>query len=196
MTAQPIQSDDALIVVDVQRDFCPGGALPIPGGDEVVPVLNRWIEAFQARGGRVIFSRDWHPHDHRSFTDYGGPWPRHCVQYTAGAEFHPGLSVPRGAQVVSKGSHTGQDQYSALAGTGLAEQLRGQGVHRLWIAGLAQDVCVRETVLDACRAGFQVHVIANATRPVDAQAGKHALDQMRAAGAVIELRELDASDDQ
>lgn len=186
MSAPRIQSDDALIVVDVQKDFCSGGALPIQSGDDVVPVLNEWIEAASTCGARVVFSRDWHPADHASFQEQGGPWPQHCVQNTQGAEFHAQLKVPRSTQIVSKGTARTADNYSAFDGTNLAAQLECQAVRRVWIGGLAQDICVRATVLDACQLGFEVHLIADATRPVDKEQGRKALEEMRAVGAIIE----------
>lgn len=183
-----MKNGDALIVVDVQNDFCPGGALAVPEGDTIVPVLNGWIEAAEAMGIPVVASRDWHPEDHCSFTDQGGPWPRHCVRDTTGAAFHPDLALPPDTIVVSKGRHGDRDNYSAFDDTGLADRLHSLGVQRLWIGGLAQDVCVRATVLDACEAGFDTRLIGNATRPVDVSPGDgdRALEAMRAAGARID----------
>ena len=176
---------DALLLVDVQRDFCPGGFLPIPQGDEVVPVLNRWIGAASAAGVPVYASRDWHPADHVSFQDQGGPWPVHCVQDTPGASFHPDLALPNDAVIISKAQEVDKDAYSALDGTGLTERLRKAGVKRLWIGGLAQDVCVKATVLDALRDGFEVVLIEGGARPVTKQGGREALDAMKGAGAQV-----------
>lgn len=184
MNAQ-LQSGDALLLVDVQNDFCAGGSLPVPGGDDVVPVLNRWIEAAQAARAPVFASRDWHPVGHCSFKQQGGPWPVHCVQDTEGAAFHPGLDLPATAIRVSKGAAFDKDAYSAFDGTGLAAYLRGLGVRRLWVGGLAQDVCVLHTVLDACKEGFETHLIPEGTRPVDPAAAEKADARMRAAGAVL-----------
>lgn len=182
---QPI---DALVVVDVQNDFCPGGALAVEGGDAVVPVLNRAIEAATRQGAIIVASRDWHPPNHVSFEPRGGPWPVHCVQNTKGAAFHPDLRLPPGTPLVDKGADLQRDNYSAFDNTGLAEDLRRQGIERVWVGGLAQDVCVRATVLDALEAGFRVHLIRSATRPVDTQPGDgwRALGEMQAAGATIE----------
>jgi nicotinamidase/pyrazinamidase len=174
---------DALLLVDVQIDFCPGGALPIDRGDDVVPVLNRWVEAAVDSGVPVYASRDWHPRSHVSFRESGGEWPVHCVQDTAGAQFHAGLTLPDTASVVTKGTRFDRDQYSAFDETGLASELRRRGVRRVWIGGLAQDVCVRATVLDALGEGFETIVIADATRPVTAEGGESALEDMRQAGA-------------
>jgi len=184
--AERLGRGDALLVVDVQPDFCPGGALAVPGGDEVIPVLNRWIAAARARGVLVYASRDWHPTQHLSFEAQGGPWPPHCVQDTPGAAYHPALALPEDAVKIAKGTRLDRDQYSAFDGTGLAEHLRRAGVERLWVGGLAQDVCVRASVLDACKEGFAVHLIASATRPVEPEAGEEALREMREAGARVE----------
>lgn len=181
-----LERGDALVLVDVQVDFCPGGALPIERGDDVVPVLNRWIGAAVHAGVPVYASRDWHPAGHLSFVESGGRWPPHCLQDSNGARFHPGLALPPSAVVVTKGVRFDRDQYSAFDGTGLAAELRKRGVRRLWIGGLAQDVCVRATVIDARRNGFEATVIADATRPVTASGGDAANDEMRQAGARFE----------
>lgn len=177
-----LKAGDALLVVDVQNDFCPGGALPIDDGDAVVPVLNRWIDDAVARGVPVYASRDWHPESHLSFQERGGPWPPHCLQDSNGARFHPDLRLPDTAVKVTKGVRFDQDQNSAFDQTGLALQLREQGIVRVWIGGLAEDVCVLATALDARDAGFEVMLIADATRPVSAQGGDEARAQMREAG--------------
>jgi nicotinamidase/pyrazinamidase len=178
---------DALILVDVQVDFCPGGQLAVHEGDQVVPVLNRWIERARRVGALVIASRDWHPPNHASFREQGGQWPRHCVRDELGAEFHPELDLPDEAHVVSKGFERHRDRYSVFdEDDGLADHLRRHGVRRLWIGGLAQDFCVRDTVLDGLNRGFEVHLIADGTRPVDAEQGRQAIAEMRAAGAIIE----------
>lgn len=185
---EKLKTGDALIVVDVQNDFCPGGALAVPDGDAVVPVLNDWIEAATAAGVPVVASRDWHPADHCSFEDRGGPWPRHCVRDTPGGAFHADLALPPDSIVISKGRDRDRDNYSAFDDTGLANRLHGLSVERLFVGGLAQDVCVESTVLDACEAGFETHLIRNATRAVDVSPGDgdRALEAMRAAGARID----------
>ena len=184
MTASPndLRRGDALIVVDVQNDFCPGGALPIAGGDEVIPVLNRWIDAAAARGVSVYASRDYHPIGHMSFEDAGGPWPLHCVQDTEGARFHSDLRLPSSAVVVTKGVRLDQDQNSAFDQTGLGADLRKQGVERVWVGGLAEDVCVLATALDARKEGFDAVLIQDATRPVTESGGQSARAEMQAAG--------------
>jgi nicotinamidase/pyrazinamidase len=179
-----VRPGDALIAVDVQNDFCPGGALPIEHGDEVVPVLNRWVTAAMAKGAPIYASRDWHPVGHISFKERGGLWPPHCIQDTPGASFHPRLQLPESVVKVTKGVRFDQD--SAFDQTGLAFQLRRDGIRRLWVGGLAEDVCVLATVLDGCREGFEVVVIENATRPVTPAGGEQARRRMRDAGAQFE----------
>jgi nicotinamidase/pyrazinamidase len=182
-----LQPGDALIVVDVQVDFCPGGALPIEGGDAVIPVLNRWIAAAIEGSVPVYASRDWHPVGHLSFAESGGPWPPHCLQDRPGAQFHTDLRLPDSTVVVTKGVRFDRDQYSAFDGTGLATELAKRAVRRVWVGGLAQDVCVRATVLDARRHGFEAIVIADGTRPVTRAGGDSANEEMRQAGAGVEM---------
>jgi nicotinamidase/pyrazinamidase len=183
-----MESGDALLIVDVQNDFCPGGALGVREGDQIIPVLNRWIDEAQKKNIPIYLTRDWHPAGHVSFQERGGPWPPHCVQDTTGAAFHPSLQLPKTYEVITKGHEHHADSYSAFGGTDLGERLKKAGVRRLWVGGLAQDYCVRETSLDALRAGFEVHVIVEATRPVDVQTddGKRALEDIRRAGAILE----------
>lgn len=180
-----LQPGDGLLLVDVQNDFCPGGALAIEGGDEVIPALNRWIDAAVARGIPIYASRDWHPVGHVSFREKSGPWPAHCLQDTQGAEFHPDLRLPASAVKITKGVRFDQDQNSAFDETGLAEHLRNDGIRRLWIGGLAEDVCVRATVFDALRLGFECRLIADGTRPVTKEGGDRARQEMLQAGAKL-----------
>ncbi len=181
-----LQTGDALVVVDVQNDFCPGGALPIDRGDEVVSVLNRWIAQAERLGIPVVASRDWHPPKHRSFKPQGGQWPVHCVAETEGAAFHPELKLPEDATIITKGDRSDRDQYSAFDATGLAGALRERGVKRVFVGGLAEDVCVRATALDAVLAKFDTHLIVGATRPVTVEGGKNALAEMREAGVTTD----------
>ena len=184
MTASPneLKAGDALIIVDVQNDFCPGGALPIERGDEVVPILNDWIAAAEADDLPIYASRDFHPQGHMSFSESGGPWPLHCIQDTDGARFHSDLDLPDSAVVVTKGVRLDQDQNSAFDQTGLATDLKKQHVQRVFVGGLAEDVCVLATALDGRREGFEVVLIQNATRPVTPEGGVTARQQMRDAG--------------
>jgi nicotinamidase/pyrazinamidase len=155
-------------------------------GDQIVPVLNQWLGAARAQGIPVYASRDWHPPGHVSFAEQGGRWPPHCIQDTPGARYHPQLDLPDDVVEISKGAQLDRDQYSAFEQTGLAEHLRERGIRRLWVGGLAQDVCVRASVLDGCELGFEMHLIAAATRPVEAGAGRRATLEMKRAGAIIE----------
>lgn len=173
---------DALIVVDVQKDFCPGGALPIAEGDRIVPILNHWIAAAVAKQVPIYASRDWHPVGHISFKGRGGLWPPHCLQDSEGAAFHPDLNLPSSTVIVTKGVRFDQDQNSAFDQTGLAQQLRQDGIRRLFVGGLAEDVCVLATALDARREGFEVVLISDATRPVGEVEGEKARQKMQAAG--------------
>ena len=183
-----MEQGDALLIVDVQNDFCQDGALGIAEGHHVVPVLNRWIAEAEKQNIPVYLTRDWHPAGHVSFKERGGPWPPHCVQGTAGAAFHSDLRIPRHAQIINKGHELHKDSYSAFGGTDLKERLRRTGIKRIWIGGLAQDYCVRETSLDAMAEGFEVHVIVEGTRAVNVEPddGKRALDDIRRAGAILE----------
>jgi nicotinamidase/pyrazinamidase len=177
---------DALLVVDVQRDFCSGGALPIANADEIVPVINDLItEALEAKA-LVVASRDWHPPDHSSFHAFGGIWPMHCVQGSNGAKFHAALRLPGDALIITKGQTVDKDQYSAFDATGLGNELRRRGVNRVLICGLAQNACVRATALDAVEAGFETHLRLSATRPVVSTHGEEAVAEMVRAGVIVE----------
>ena len=176
---------DALIVVDVQNDFCPGGALPIPEGDAVVPAITPWVQAAAEQNALLLFSRDFHPLFHPSFVPQGGQWPVHCVQDTWGASFHPELVIPESGIVVTKGVRFDQDQNSAFDQTGLNHLLSKKQISRLWVAGLALDVCVQATVLDALHLGYSVLLLAQATRATGIERGKAALQHVQQAGAEI-----------
>ena len=177
----------ALIVVDVQNDFCPGGSLAVADGTAVVPPLNRLMKEFLDRGEPVFKTRDWHPAQTKHFEAHGGTWPVHCVQNTPGAEFHPDLIDDPRITIVSKGIDESADGYSGFDGTNLAEILREQGVEEVWVGGLATDYCVKHTVLDARGAGFEVKAQADAMRPVNLKPrdGEQAIEEMRKAGAEI-----------
>ncbi len=179
-----LQPGDAVLVIDVQNDFCPGGALAIPDGDQVIAPLNKWVAAARAAGVPVYASRDWHPANHLSFAPQGGPWPPHCVQDTDGATFHPCLELGD-AIIVTKGTRFDKDQYSAFDETGLAEELKRAGVRRVWIGGLAQDVCVKASAIDAAKAGFEVCLIPGASLPVTPEGGAEAVEEMRKAGVTV-----------
>lgn len=184
----PLRHTDALLVIDVQNDFCPGGRLAVNEGDQIVPVLNAWIDAAEANQATLAFSRDWHPAGHCSFIEQGGVWPIHCIAESEGAELHPHLHLPDQGRIINKGASLAFDQYSPFDRTDLADWLRQRGASRIWIGGLAQDVCVRQTALDAATHGFETHVILPATRPVNLHAGdgEKALREMRQAGVLLE----------
>ena len=193
MAGQGFDTKSALVIVDVQRGFCPGGSLPVPRGDEVVPVLNAYIELAKKAGATIVASRDWHPPDHISFRSRGGPWPQHCVRGTPDAEFHPGLRLPPETIVVSKAQDPDAEAYSAFEGTQLEAKLKERAVERLFVGGLATDYCVKNTVLDALRLGFEVYLLTDAIRAVDVQPGdgERAIQEMLAAGAKpIKLQDL------
>jgi len=182
----------ALLVVDVQKDFCPGGALPAPGGDRIVPPLNRYLAEARAREMPVYASRDWHPPVTTHFTQYGGEWPPHCVEGTEGAQFHPGLTLPAETIVISKGNDPSRPGYSAFdgrtaEGATLFSDLSNRRITRLYVAGIATDYCVKATALDALRAGFEVRILRDAITGIDVQPGdaERALDEMSRAGARI-----------
>ena len=182
----PVEIDKhtALVVVDVQKDFCPGGALAVREGDKVVPVLNKYIEKFRKAGAPIIFTRDWHPLDHSSFKAQGGPWPPHCIQNSDGAKFHPNLSIPLEGEIVSKADKK-DEAYSFFQGTDLAAKLQQRGIKRLLVGGLATDYCVKETVLDGLKHGFEVYHLDDASRGVEVNPGdsERALKEMMAKGA-------------
>lgn len=182
----------ALVIVDVQNDFCPGGALPAPGGSTIVPTLNRYIADARARGFAIVASRDWHPAATRHFKAFGGIWPPHCVQQTPGAAFHPDLALPADATIISKGDSADREGYSAFDGRtadgrSLADHLRNHQVSHLFVGGIATDYCVKETVLDALKRGFRVAVLSDAITGIEAHAGdvQSALDAMQSAGATV-----------
>jgi nicotinamidase/pyrazinamidase len=173
---------DALIVVDVQNDFCPGGALAVSEGDQVIAPLN----ALAREASFVVATRDWHPPDHQSFSSRGGPWPEHCVQGTPGAELHPAIDRSLVEAVVDKGQARDTEGYSGFEETELERLLRDHDVHEVHVGGLALDYCVRATALDARNAGFDVVLHEDATRAVDPAAAGRVLDELRAAGVRIE----------
>ena len=178
--------------MDVQKDFCPGGALAVPAGDRVVPALNRHAATAAAQGWPVYASRDWHPPVTSHFKEYGGEWPPHCVQNTAGATFHDDLRLPASAIVVTKGESPDRPGYSALEGKTsdgrtLLDDLRTRGIDHLYVGGLATDYCVKQSVLDARKAGFGVTVLEDSIAGVDVRPGDsaRAVEEMRSAGANI-----------
>jgi nicotinamidase/pyrazinamidase len=180
-----LSKNEALIIVDVQRDFCPGGALPVPEGDQVVPVLNEYIKLFKKANARIFATRDWHPPNHVSFKTYGGPWPPHCIQQSEGAKFHPDLKLPDDTSIISKAMDPAKESYSGFDGTTLAEDLNKNGAAQVFVGGLATDYCVKNTVLDAINQGFETALLLDATRGINAKPDdvKKAIDEMTAKGA-------------
>lgn len=179
-----VNEQDALIVVDVQNDFCPGGALPVPDGDQVVPILNKYIKKFQRANAQVYATRDWHPPDHSSFEANGGTWPPHCLQESVGAEFHPDLTLPVSVPIISKATTSSKDAYSGFEDTDLKDTLELKGIKRVFIGGLATDYCVKNTVLDALKLGFETIVLVDAIRGVNVHPtdSETALDEMLQTG--------------
>ena len=189
--------ESALLVVDIQKDFCAGGALAAPGGDEIIPAVNRHLANARGREIAVYATRDWHPEQTSHFKEYGGAWPPHCVQGTRGAQFHPDLKLPPDAIIVNKGDDPQRHGYSAFEGhtsdgKPLLDDLRDRRITRVYVMGIATDYCVRESALDALRAGLEVRVLADAIAGIDARPGdaQRALDEISAAGAQI-VHDLD-----
>ena len=182
-----LRKNDALIVVDVQNDFLPGGALAVPGGNEVIAPLSRCIVAFEQRGRPIFATRDWHPPDHCSFQSQGGRWPQHCVAGSHGAQFAAGLHLPASARIISKATDRQADAYSGFQGTDLGAQLSALGCMRVFVGGLATDYCVRATALDARSAGLEVIVLEDAVAAVDATEGdgQRAFQEMREHGVQL-----------
>jgi len=186
-----ITGRSALLIVDVQRDFMPGGALPVPEGDSVVAPINELVGRFEGRELPVILTRDWHPPDHVSFRPRGGPWPPHCVAGTEGAEFHPSLRVPPGALIVSKATERDREAYSGFEGTDLAQALASLGVRRLFVGGVATEYCVRATVLDALRLNYEVLVVEEAVRGISKDGEERAkYEMLREGGILVRLDEI------
>ncbi len=181
-----ITNKDILIIADVQKDFLPGGALGIKESDQIIPVLNDYIDIFKKAKAKIVASRDWHPPNHVSFKDQGGPWPPHCVQETDGAKFSPNLKLPKNVTIVSKATDPAKEAYSVFDGTGLADQLKAQGITRIFIGGLATDYCIVNSVEDAKNAGLASVVLADATCGIDVIPGDvdRAFEKMAANGAV------------
>ncbi len=185
---------DALIVVDMQRDFMPGGALPVQEGDKIIPRLNQYIRLFFERGLPVFFTRDWHPPDHISFKDQGGVWPPHCVEDTEGAKFHPDLYIPPDNRfIISKGTSRDFDAYSGFQGTMLDQLLKERGIKRVFVGGVATDYCVKNTVLGAINLGYEAFLLLDGIKGVDVKQGdsERAIEDMLGAGAVgVEYEEV------
>ena len=188
-----METKKALVIVDVQNDFCPGGALGVQDGDRILPVLNKYIEKFAQAGMPIFFTRDWHPTRTTHFNTDGGSWPRHCVQGSKGAEFHPDLQLGSHAAVLSKGMAVDEDSYSGFEavdsrGLSLGEVLRQSGIDRIYVGGLATDYCVKQTVLDGLAQGFQVVLLRDGVAGVNLQPedSDRAIEDMVKAGITVE----------
>ncbi len=179
----------ALIVVDMQNDFCPGGALAVPEGDKIISDINKLVIDFVKEGCPVIFTRDWHPRNHCSFSENGGMWPVHCVAETEGAAFHRELFIPDAAIIISKAHRPFPDAYSGFQGTDLEHILKLNGVTEVAVCGLATDYCVKATAIDALDAGFIVAVFENAVKAVNVNPddGEEALKEMKSRGIAVEV---------
>jgi nicotinamidase/pyrazinamidase len=173
-----------LILVHLQNDFCPGGALPVTEGDTIIPLINRYIGLFQSAGLPVIATRDWHPSDHCSFKEQGGIWPVHCIQGSRGAQFRADLHIPNGSLIISGATNPQKEAYSTFDGTSLNDHLEDMGAKTLYIVGLATDYCVKQTVLDGRKLGYRVVVLEDAVRGVNLQPddSQKALQEMSEAG--------------
>lgn len=182
-----LHKGDALLIVDVQKDFLPGGNLAVPEGDQVIPALNEYIKRFHEKALPIFASRDWHPVDHCSFRKSGGPWPDHCMQLSRGAELADDLALPPDSVIISKGIDKNIDAYSAFQDTELHDRLKTAGVKRLFVGGLATDYCVLHTVEDARRLGYEVWLLEDAVRAVNVHRGDGllALAKMLKVGAHI-----------
>ncbi|MDE2388474.1 MAG: nicotinamidase [Betaproteobacteria bacterium] len=188
-----LAAGDALIVVDMQNDFLPGGRLAVAGGDDIIPQLNRYLAYFAAHRLPVFATRDWHPPDHCSFQAQGGPWPPHCIAGSDGAAFHPALELPAAAHIISKAMTRESDAYSGFSGTQLDELLRSLHIRRVFTSGVATEYCVLNTVKDALRLQYATVVLEDAVCAIDRQPGdgQHALREMMQLGAQsIRYREL------
>lgn len=197
LTEPAMLNDAALVIVDMQNDFLPGGSLPVPGGDEIIATLNQYIRAFDAAGAPILATRDWHPAKTTHFQNQGGAWPVHCVQGTHGAELHKDLDLPAGTVIISKGMGATEDAYSGFqgiddAGAPMAETLRDRGVRHLYIGGVATDYCTVATVLAALDAGFETTVLLDTIRGINVKPGdiEKAIADMVRHGAHVATLEL------
>jgi len=181
-----LKSSDGLIVVDMQKDFLAGGSLAVPQGNDIIPIFNRYIQAFHNKDLPIFATRDWHPSNHCSFKVQGGPWPPHCVQNTEGAQFAPGLILPRSAVIISTATDPEKEAYSGFQGTDLDERLRSAQIQRLFIGGLATDYCVLSTVKDAIERAYNVFLLQDAIKAVNVNPddGEKANAEMVRLGAV------------
>jgi len=187
-----MQNKKALLVVDIQNDFCPGGALGVSEGDQIIPLVNKYVQLFLDKQLPVFITRDWHPNETKHFKEFGGPWPIHCVQNTKGGEFHPDFIIPEKAIILSKGTDPQSDGYSAFDAfdsnnTSFLEVLEQLGIDELYICGIATDYCVRFSSLDALKKGFKVNILIDAIKGVDKEDSKRTLDEIAAKNAKMKM---------
>ncbi|WP_297886983.1 nicotinamidase [Sulfurihydrogenibium sp.] len=189
-----ITSKDALIVVDMQNDFMPYGALPVKDADKIVPIINEYVSIFEEKSNPVFYTRDWHPENHISFKGYGGIWPSHCVQNTEGAKFHPDLKIPSDNKfIISKGTSPDFDAYSGFQGTVLDSLLKERGVKRIFVCGVATDFCVKNTVIGGLNLGYQVFILTDAIKAVFPDKENQVINQLLDQTAVaITIEDTDA----
>lgn len=179
-----LNKNSALIIVDMQNDFLPpNGALPVPDGDKIIQIINQYIEKF--KGNKIFATADWHPENHISFKERGGPWPPHCIQNSKGAEFHSELKLPEGVVVVKKASDPDKDAYSGFEGTDLAQKLKESGIDTVFVCGVATEYCVKNTVLDALKYGFRTYLLQDAIKGINEEDSKRAMEQMKNEGAIL-----------
>ncbi|PUA33173.1 MAG: nicotinamidase [Zestosphaera tikiterensis] len=184
-----VVKNSALIIVDVQVDFCEGGSLPVEGCTSIIPKINDYVKLFTEAQATIVASRDWHPENHISFTTRGGPWPPHCVKGSKGAEFHPNLKLPKEAIIISKATEPDQEAYSAFENTNLHYVLTLKKVKRVFICGIATDYCVKATALDALKLGYETIVLTDAIAGVNKQTSEEALKQLLKEGAILATKE-------
>lgn len=181
--------ESALVVVDMQEDFCEGGSLPVRGCRALVDKINKYIDYFRNAGLAVIATRDWHPPNHTSFKERGGPWPAHCVAGSKGAQFVEGLKLPEDVIVVSKATEPDIEAYSAFKLTPLHYILASRGVKRLFITGVATDYCVKETAVEALKLGYEVIILVDAVAGVSEETSRKALEELVSEGAILATEE-------
>lgn len=182
-----LDSGDALIIIHMQNDFLPGGSLPVQMGDTIIPVINRCLMLFHEHGLPIFATRDWHPSDHCSFQQQGGPWPPHCIATTTGAAFHPDIEFPINIQVISTAMTREKDTYSSFTDSQLHALLQASGIRRLFFGGVATEYCVFNTVKDALLLHYTTFVLEDAVRPINVKPddGLHALEEMKHLGAML-----------
>jgi len=180
-----MMDNSALIVVDMQNDFMDGGVLAVPGSKSIVPTINLYMEVFHNRSLPIYATRDWHPQNHISFRERGGPWPPHCIMFTEGASFFNKLKFPKETEVISKAMKPDEEAYSGFQGTDLAIRLKKRGISNIFISGVATEYCVLSTAMDGIKNGFRVHLLQDAVRGIKDRDVSSAMQRMKDAGVII-----------